>query len=617
MSKSDNLNFGGIRMGLSNGRCDVCGSKLTSYFQDEKGRCYCSEGCYETTLPKCTICNRPMKQWTETEDGKKYCSEACYKKSWHKCSVCGKPMKEWKEDEEGKKYCSEACYETKLDRCKICNKPMREWIVCEGEKFCSDKCFLESCPTCIVCGKHTDHWIQGDKGEIFCSDKCRNSTLPTCSICGKRMEKWLVSKDNKKYCSEECYSHTLPRCMHCGRVMKEWLVTEDGRVYCSDNCISDSNTIMEKVNLFRNMTGLTTNEVETLLVKNSWSLDDAISKVDNYMQSLDGKITASKVIVDGIKNAGIYDKLTKNLSSYNTMRGGEGGFKGFVFEEMHAANASLKGTATEVIANNGLADFIIQNPDGTYSLGQAKLGYNSGSIDWSAYKGQKIVIDKGNTKLIESARKAGMNVIESDVSKADAQRLASKMQLETKLTGKPNAPITANLHSYHQAGINSAKSGAAFGAGLSIGSNIVDLATGDKSLGEASVAIAKDTAAATVSSYVIGAGTTALANTALGGAVISGATAAGTAIAGTSAGAAAIAAGTAVTTAASGAAAAVGGAIASTAVGSAVVGGATAAATVLGTTAVGAAIVAAAPLVAAGAVIGGVFSIGKKLFGKR
>lgn len=431
------------------------------------------------------------------------------------------------------------------------------------------------------------------------------------------MEKWLVSKDNKTYCSEECYSHALPRCMHCGRGMREWIITNDGRIYCSDNCISESNIVMEKVNIFCNMTGLTINEVEILLVKNAWSLDDAILNVDNYMQSLGGKITASKVVVDGIKNAGIYDKLAKNLSSYNTMRGGQAGFKGFVFEDMHAANASLKGTATDVIANNGLADFRILNSDGTYSFGQAKVGYNSSKIDWSAYKGQEIVIDKGNTKLIESARKAGMNVIESDISNADAQRLAKAMQFESKITGKPNAPITANLHSYHQAGINSAKNGAAFGAGFSIGSNIVDLATGDKSVGEASVAIAKDTAVATVGSYVVGAGTTALANTAVGGAVISGATAAGTAIAGTSVGAATIAAGTAITTAAGGAAAAVGGAVASTTVGATVVGGATAAATALGATAAGATIVAAAPLVAAGAVVGGVFAVGKKIFGRR
>ena len=541
-------------MGLLDGRCDICGSKLTNYFQDETGKCYCSEECYKKTWHKCEVCNKPMKQWTETEDGKKYCSEECYKKIWHKCEVCNKPMNQWIETEDEKKYCSE-------------------------------ECFLEDCPICDVCGKH--------------------------------MENWLVSEDKQKYCSEECYSTILPRCMHCGRVMKEWLVTSDGRVYCSDSCINENNIIMEKVNIFCNMTGLSTNDVEALLVKNSWNLDDAILNVDNYMQSLEGKVTTSKIVVDGIKNAGIYDKLAKNLSNYNTMRGGQKGFKGFVFEDMHAADASLKGNITDVIANNGIADFRILNADGTYSLGQAKCGYNSSKIDWSAYKGQEIIIDKGNTKLIKEAKNAGMKVVESDISNLDSQRLAKGMQIESKITGKPNAPITSNLYSYHKAGINSAKNGAAFGAGFSLGSNIVDLATGDKSIGEVSVAITKDTTTAAVGSYVIGVGTTAVVNTTVGTSVISGAAAAGTVIAGTSVGAATIAAGTAVTTVASGAVAAVGGAIASTTVGATVVGGATAAVTALGATAVGATLVAAAPLVAAGAVLGGAFKIGKKLFGRR
>lgn len=526
-------------------------------------------------------------------------------------------MKEWTETKEGKKYCSEKCYETTLDRCKICGKPLKHWIESEGHKFCTEECFLKSCPTCSVCGKNTESWIESDKGEIYCSHKCRELTLPTCNVCGKHMESWLVSNDNKTYCSEKCYSNVLPKCVHCGKAMKEWLVTEDGRVYCSNTCISESNKIMEKVNVFSNITGLTVNDIENVLIKNNWSLDEAIINVDNYMQSLDGKVAVSKVAIDGINNAGIYKKLANNLSNYNTMRGGTGGFKGFVFEEMHAANASVKGQLTEVIANNGPADFLIKNIDGTYSYGQAKIGYNSTKIDWAAYKGQDIIIDKGNTKLIESARKAGMNVIESDVSKAEAQRLARTMQVESKITGKPNAAITANLHSYHQAGINSAKTGAAFGAGFSIGSNIVDLATGDKTVGEASVVIAKDTATAAVGSYVVGVGATAIANTTIGGAVISGATSAGTALAGTTVGATAITAGTTVTAVASGAAATVGGAIASTTVGAAVAGGVTAATTALGSTAVGATLVAAAPLVAAGAVIGGVFTIGKKLFGRR
>ena len=581
------------------------------------GKQFCSEKCWETTFPHCAACNKPMKQWTtDRETGKQFCSEKCWETSLPQCAACGKPIRKGTIDQKtGKQFCSEKCWETILDRCAICNNVMREWIVSDDKKYCSEKCFLESCPTCDVCGVHTETWIENDKGSKFCSNECRSSTLPICEVCGKHMENWLISKDNKTYCSEECYSHSLPKCSHCGRAMKKWFITKDGKIFCSEKCINENTGIMEKVNEFCNLTGVTETELNKLLVDNKWNLDDAMVHADTYMQSIEGKVAASVVVPASIKNAGIFEKLAKNLSAYNTNRGGPNGLKGFIFEDMHAANASLNGVPTEVLANNGIADFRILNPNGTYSLGQAKNVHNY--VDWSPYRGQKIVIDKGNTKLIESARKAGMKVIESDISNADAESLANVMRLETKITGRPTAPITSGIHSLHQAGLNSAKIGGAVAAGFSLGSNIVDVATGDKKLGEASVAIATDTAIGTASSYVIGAGTTAFANTAIGATVIGNATAVGGAIAGTSAGASVIAAGTAVTTATSGAAAAVGGAIASTSVGASMIGAASAASATLGATAIGATIVAGAPFIAAGAAVGCIYKIGKKIFGRR
>lgn len=591
-------------MGLNNGKCDICGKKLSRYIQDESGNCYCSEECYESTLPKCAVCGKPMKQWTESEDGKKYCSQECYKQSWNKCELCDKPMDHWIESEYGKKYCSNECYKQSWNRCVVCNKPMDHWIESEdGEKYCSDECFLESCPTCIICGKHTDKWIQNDNGDIFCSKECRVETLPTCEICGSKMEEWLVSSDGKKFCSEECYADLLPKCMHCGRPMKEWIVTADGRTYCSEECCTDSDKLMSQVNTLCQMTGLSVKEIEVLLVEKSWSFKETANNIDTYMQSLNKKSTVSLSVIEALKNAKIYGKLSENLSTYNTMRGGTNGFKGFVFEELHAAESSLNGIATEVISNNGIADFQIFNPDGKITLGQAKAGYKTASVDWSKYEGLDIIIDKGNTKLIKSAKDAGMNVIESDIKNTDAITLSKKMQLESKILKNPKAPITSHLHSYHKAGAKAAKKGAAFGAGLSIGANLVNLATGDKDLGEVSADIIVDTTVATASSYVIGAGTTAIANTAIGSTVITGATAAGSAIAGTTA-----------VTAVTGAASAAGAAIAGTTAATAITGAATAAATVIGSTAAGAAVVAAAPLVAAGAAVGAIFSIGKKIF---
>ncbi len=385
----------------------------------------------------------------------------------------------------------------------------------------------------------------------------------------------------------------------------------------SEDIVKSRSRFFELIGIYINEKSALDNEAYKIsedVVKSRSEFDKYLG---NQRMSLDGTVVGSKVAIDSIKNAGTYNTLTKNLSSYNTMRGGTKGFKGFVFEDLHATSATLNGKSTEVISNNGLADFIIYNKDGTYSFGQAKIGYNSTNIDWSVYKGQDIVIDKGNTKLIESARSAGMNVIESDISKAEAQRLAKAMQIESKLTGKPNATIVPSINSYHKAGINSAKNGAAFGAGYSMGSNMVDLVTGDKDLGEVSIAIAKDTAVATAGSYIAGAGTTALANTTIGVSMINGATAAGSMIAGTSIGTTAIAATTAVTTAATGTASFVGGTLASTTLGAGAMGGLTAVTAAIGSTTVGAAAAAAAPVVLAGAALGGAVKIGKKILRRR
>ena len=335
-------------------------------------------------------------------------------------------------------------------------------------------------------------------------------------------------------------------------------------------------------------------------------------------------------LINKANNPKAFAEMAKNLSKYNTMRGGVNGFKGFVFEELHATNATINGTPTNIIGNNGPADFSINNGSGKVIKGQAKVGYKNKSVDWSKYKDQQIIVDKGNTQLANKANKAGMDVAESNISGAEAQKLAKQMQFESRITGKVNAPITAHVKSMHSAGIESAKTGAAFGAGISIASNLVDLVNGEKELGEASVAIAKDTVIAAGTSYVVGAATTAIASTTAGaaaGAAVSGAVAAtttaiatsavGTAVAGTATAAGAAIASSAVGTAAVAASAAVGAAastagaaVASTAVG----GAAVAAGTAIAGTAVGAAAIAAAPVVLAGAAVGVGVKIFKNLF---
>lgn len=413
------------------------------------------------------------------------------------------------------------------------------------------------------------------------------------------------------------------------------------------------------------VTGLSRQDIVKLMESTGWSLDQTLNNLEYGITGTVGSSYSKETIIEGVKNAGLHEKLANNLSRLNTMRGGPKGFKGFVFEELHATSATIKGQETIVLGNNGLADFQIIGPKGKISYAQAKMGYESGSIDFSAYKGQTIVVDKGNTALIEKARNAGMKVIESDVPAEEAKRLATQMQMETKITGGSNSVVVPKVQSAisiakeaHSVGLQTAKTGAQFGGGFSLGSNIVEVVSGDKELGEAAIDVAKDTAISAGVGYATGVVTTAVGNTALGTAIsgvagsvasgVAGTTVGGAVVAagssaiaavggvGTAAVTSTLAAGTAVGSTVAAAGTAIGTAVASTSVGGAAIAAGTAAGTALAGTAVGgaaiaagtaatgaavaagaavtAAAVAAAPVVAVGAVIGGAFCLGRKLF---
>jgi hypothetical protein len=333
--------------------------------------------------------------------------------------------------------------------------------------------------------------------------------------------------------------------------------------------------------------------------------------------------------------------LAKQLCMLNAKRGGKSGFKGFLFEHLHAANETANGIITMVINDNGVADFVIKK-NGRKFFAQAKVGQANGNINFAKYKGQTLIVDKGNTVLAEKARQAGMKVVESDISNKQVTQLGKTMQLEQKLSGNKNAIVTSkvytttkNLSNAHRVGVQSAKSGAQFGAGLSFGSNLVDVFTGEKDLKEAAKNVATDTVISTGTAYVTGAAVAAIAQTTAGAAVASAVGTAGAAVAGTTVGGAAIAAGAAVTSAVTGAAAAasattvaaasaVTSAVASTAVGgaiatagTAIAGTAVGGAVVAAGAAVGAAAVAAAPVVLPAIAIGAAWKIGKKLFNRR
>jgi len=313
---------------------------------------------------------------------------------------------------------------------------------------------------------------------------------------------------------------------------------------------------------------------------------------------------------------GAYNRVAKttadNLSKLNTSRGGVYGTKGFVAEHKIAEEMNKtfikKGISrtAEVVDNNGLADIIIKNKHGhVVGKQQVKFGYENGAPNVIEYgkDGQTIIVQKdAPQQLINEYRSQGVKVRRSNYSLEDGKKLTNTMKKEASLTknASKNSKVVPQVYktkeiisNCHKSGVKGAGKAAAFGGGLSLGSNIVDIARGEKEIGEATIDIAKDTAVAAGVGYAATAATTAIASTATGAAVVTQIGVAATTVASTTVGASVVGASL-------GASAAISGATA-TVIGTAAAG-----------TVVGAAAIAAAPVVIAGAVIGGIFKMFRK-----
>ena len=335
-----------------------------------------------------------------------------------------------------------------------------------------------------------------------------------------------------------------------------------------------------------NLTGLSEEQCRRFMTVNNMKEDDALEAIDIFMQCLNDNIAVPLEVAGCMQNAGIYSGMANHLGAYNTMRGGVKGYGGFVFEELHAADKAVKGADITVLRDNGTADFIVRDTLGHETLLQAKTGYKTSQPDWSKHNSaiETIVVDKGNTELARKARDAGFRVEESAVFKKHADVVARAQQWESKITGKPDAPVTATATGAHAAGLASAKLAARVGVPVKLGENIYDVTSGKKTFEDAAADIIVEGATTIGGAYATTVVLT-VAETAAG--------AAATTFAGTTAGAA-------VTGAVSTVAAAAG----STAVGGVVAAGAATVATTVASAATAVAAAPLTPLLLGGAAIG-------------
>lgn len=257
------------------------------------------------------------------------------------------------------------------------------------------------------------------------------------------------------------------------------------------------------------LTGVSEEKMQRFMSVNHMNGDEALEAIDIFMQSLNDNVAVPVEIAGCMRNAGIYSEMAGRLGAYNTMRGSVKGYGGFVFEELHAADVTVKGGNIKVLGDNGVADFIVRDASGHETFVQAKKGYKTSPPDWSKYDPEReiILVDRGNTELAKKAREAGFKVEESNIFKKHADVVARAQQWESKITGKTTAPVTATITGAHAAGLASAKLAARVGVSMKLGENIYDVISGNKEFEDATADIIVDGAIMVGGAYL---GTAAL-----------------------------------------------------------------------------------------------------------
>lgn len=69
--------------------CAVCKRKISGRYLISNGKPYCSQTCFDKTLPHCVVCGKTIKGSYLTSNGKVYCSKTCMATTYPLCSGCG------------------------------------------------------------------------------------------------------------------------------------------------------------------------------------------------------------------------------------------------------------------------------------------------------------------------------------------------------------------------------------------------------------------------------------------------------------------------------------------------------------------------------------------------
>jgi endogenous inhibitor of DNA gyrase (YacG/DUF329 family) len=114
-------------------QCTICGKGISGRFLTAKGKTFCSQTCYSSTLPKCASCGKRVSGRHIVSNDKPYCSDRCFKTVLPPCGLCGKRVDRTL-NINGNTYCQDCGNST---RCSTCRLPfLSGFKLNDGRRLC-------------------------------------------------------------------------------------------------------------------------------------------------------------------------------------------------------------------------------------------------------------------------------------------------------------------------------------------------------------------------------------------------------------------------------------------------------------------------------------------------
>ncbi len=198
-------------------------------------------------------------------------------------------------------------------------------------------------------------------------------------------------------------------------------------------------------------------------------------------------------------------RLAEEVDALNVNDETQGSLKHFICEQIAASELDGQTRHVQILDDNGFADMIIERV-AEKKFAQIQCDYRGGAVDWQLCKDLAVVyINRDNPNfdaLKTEALAHGIKKIKPTVSTAaQCLELTEMMRLEAKVTGNPAAVFFPHAYTKAQAvklvrihGTVAAKACAKVGGAVAIGTNFVDVITGEKTIDEAAQSIASSTA---------------------------------------------------------------------------------------------------------------------------